>query len=97
MAEVLRAQFSPSKSSYGGRTGALTLAENPHVFALLCSAGTLELSQHHHQLCSITAECSYYGLIHILLRRLGSWKIESIIELPFFECHFDDKKNQLDL
>ncbi|BDA45987.1 probable lipase at C-terminar half [Coccomyxa sp. Obi] len=39
LAGVLRAQFSPLKAFVGGRRGACTLADDPHVFSYLCSAG----------------------------------------------------------
>ncbi|BDA45990.1 probable lipase [Coccomyxa sp. Obi] len=37
--EVLRSQFSPLKAFIDGRRGALTLADDPHVFSYLCSTG----------------------------------------------------------
>lgn len=39
MAAVVRAQFSASKASVGGRAGALGLAENEEIFRSLCSEG----------------------------------------------------------
>ncbi|KAK9906707.1 hypothetical protein WJX75_006507 [Coccomyxa subellipsoidea] len=39
LAGVLRLQFSPVKAFLGGRSGALTLADNPTVFAYLCATG----------------------------------------------------------
>ena len=40
LAGVLRLQFSPVKAFLGGRSGALTLADNPTVFAYLCATGS---------------------------------------------------------
>lgn len=40
MAGVLRVQFSPLKAFVGGRIGALTLADNSHVYDYLCATGT---------------------------------------------------------
>ena len=39
MAAVVRAQFSASKASAGGRAGALALAENEHIMQSLCCEG----------------------------------------------------------
>ncbi len=39
MAAVVRAQFSASKGTPGGRAGVLALADNEHIFQCLCAVG----------------------------------------------------------
>ena len=41
MAAVVKAQFSASKATAGGRAGALSLADNEEIFRSLCSEGRL--------------------------------------------------------
>ena len=51
MAAVVRAQFSASKASAGGRAGALALAENEHIFQSLCCEGGDTLTYHSYPHC----------------------------------------------
>ncbi len=41
MAAVVKAQFSASKATSGGRAGALSLADNKEIFHSLCRDGQL--------------------------------------------------------
>lgn len=39
IAAVVRAQFSASKGTPGGRAGVLALTDNEHIFQCLCAVG----------------------------------------------------------
>ena len=60
MAAVVRAQFSASKASVGGRAGALGLAGNEEIFQSLCSEGQAQLC------CPVTQKWTYCGELALL-------------------------------
>lgn len=62
MAAVVRAQFSASKASAGGRAGALALAENEHIFQSLCCEGE-------HFVVHRDARCAF----PLMLPNITSW------------------------
>ena len=61
MAAVVRAQFSASKASAGGRAGALALADNEHILQSLCCEGADTFPHHAHCLWHLSMQTTRPG------------------------------------